>query len=609
MLLLTLLTFMAAACKGDEDPLPVSGDPSEQPSAEPSEEPSEEPSAEPETPIGDLLLDVEFTSGGDASDKSASALTVNYVWGSSLLIYYNEDAGVYVPRFAAEPGSSSGTSFYRARYTQDSDFAQKLAEGHSLDCILMCDFDPSAAETAYAFSSLERGGSGIYVDKTIKFELQTSRNSTVLDSGIRPERGVYYHVTGTYDHAAGTARLFVDGELRDSREEVSFSIPSVKAALWYGIGIDSSPSGLATGAWKGDVVMPRIYEGALTAAGVRELHSSPDISPFTMNITDADWLDGLSVKPGTPVRVYARGLENIDGLQLSGQDFKVSYPVSLKGKYLEFTPEEEISGEFFMTVSSGRQVAALGTIRLTVSEEAEGLRRPSAVAHRGWWLSTSVPQNSLASLAEAQDGGCEYAEMDIWITTDGEVFVNHDGVLDGVTIQNSSSDNVRTLKLTNGEPIPTLDGYLDQHSKNTGTVLVIEVKTHSTRERNNACVDAAIKAVHEHGLEEYVQYIAFDLENCSRIASAEPGAMVGYLNGDRDPAQIYGLGIMQVDYTLNTFTAHPEWVRQAHDRGMLVNMWTLDNYDDIKSAIALGADMITTNYPERVFDLREKYFD
>ena len=42
---------------------------------------------------------------------------------------------------------------------------------------------------------------------------------------------------------------------------------------------------------------------------------------------------------------------------------------------------------------------------------------------------------------------------------------------------------------------------------------------------------------------------------------------------------------------------------------MLVNMWTLDKDEDIKLAIQLGADYITTNAPERVFALREKYID
>ena len=199
--------------------------------------------------------------------------------------------------------------------------------------------------------------------------------------------------------------------------------------------------------------------------------------------------------------------------------------------------------------------------------------------------------------------------MDVWITTDGGVFVNHDGVLGGVRIESSTRAQVQDLTLTNGEKIPTLDSYLDQHAKNTATTLVIEIKSHSERARNNACVDAVLAAVRAHGLDEHVMYIAFDLENCKRIAAARPYAMVGYLTSGMSPTNLNDLGIMQLDYQLTAFETNPYWVNEAHAKGMVVNMWTLDSYEDIKRAVCLGADYITTNYPERVFDIRNKYFE
>ena len=85
--------------------------------------------------------------------------------------------------------------------------------------------------------------------------------------------------------------------------------------------------------------------------------------------------------------------------------------------------------------------------------------------------------------------------------------------------------------------------------------------------------------------------------------------MVGYLSGDKSPAELKDMGIMQLDYQPAAFSGHPEWVREAHEKGMLVNVWTLDSEEDIMKAMVIGADLITTNYPERVFALREKYFD
>lgn len=597
-------------------------EPAPQPSVQPSDEPSAEPSVEPVVPVdpgpvGERLLDVVFAPDGTAADTSPQALTMNTVSGGTVMAYLQPDAEVYAPRFWAAPGTSVGTGFYRARYASGTPFAQGLADGHSLECVLMCDFDAARLPdaTVSAFSGLERGGSGLYVKKTFCFEVGLSGGvSVIADSGVIPQRGVYYHLLGVYDADRAEVRIYVDGVLKGSAPaEGRFAVPPTKAACWYGIGVDATPSGLATGAWSGDIIAPRIYDNALTDAHAAALsQAAPACEPYTMRITATDYLTDISLRPGSAFRFFADGLQEGDRLLFAAGGNTVDLPATFhpaRGFLSAPVTTELQAEEYALLVGRGRQLAPVGNVRLTVAADAEEPRRPAAVAHRGWWLSTAVPENSVAALKAAQDGGCEAAEMDIWITTDGEVYVNHDGTLDGVRIENSTSETVGRLTLTNGEPIPTLDQYLDQHARNTATTLVIEVKTHASRARNDACVDAALAAVDRHGLADHVQYIAFDLENCRRIAKARPGAMVGYLNGDLDPLTLKEMGVMQLDYQTSPFTFHPEWIRTAHANGMLVNMWTLDKDEDIKLAIQLGADYITTNAPERVFALREKYFD
>ena len=46
--------------------------------------------------------------------------------------------------------------------------------------------------------------------------------------------------------------------------------------------------------------------------------------------------------------------------------------------------------------------------------------------------------------------------------------------------------------------------------------------------------------------------------------------------------------------------AHPEWVKDAHDLGMSVNVWTVNKEEDIRAMIDCGVDCITTNEPELV---------
>lgn len=45
---------------------------------------------------------------------------------------------------------------------------------------------------------------------------------------------------------------------------------------------------------------------------------------------------------------------------------------------------------------------------------------------------------------------------------------------------------------------------------------------------------------------------------------------------------------------------HPQWVKEAHDLGLEVNVWTVDSEEDMKYFIGLGVDYITTDYPERL---------
>lgn len=42
---------------------------------------------------------------------------------------------------------------------------------------------------------------------------------------------------------------------------------------------------------------------------------------------------------------------------------------------------------------------------------------------------------------------------------------------------------------------------------------------------------------------------------------------------------------------------HPEWIKEAHDLGLKVNVWTVDKAEDMKWLIDQKVDFITTNEP------------
>ena len=82
-----------------------------------------------------------------------------------------------------------------------------------------------------------------------------------------------------------------------------------------------------------------------------------------------------------------------------------------------------------------------------------------------------------------------------------------------------------------------------------------------------------------------------------------PYVPVYYLDGDLAPKKLKALGLAGADYHYNVIYKNPEWVKQAHDLGLKVNVWTVDKIEDMKKLIDMGVDFITTNEPELLKDV------
>ena len=103
--------------------------------------------------------------------------------------------------------------------------------------------------------------------------------------------------------------------------------------------------------------------------------------------------------------------------------------------------------------------------------------------------------------------------------------------------------------------------------------------------------------VAEFGLEKQVDYIAFSRIVCDELVKLAPNNEIAYLNGELTPAECKERGYTGIDYSKKVLRTHPEWVKQAHDLGMKVNVWTVNNTEDMQYFIDLGVDFITTDNP------------
>ncbi len=227
--------------------------------------------------------------------------------------------------------------------------------------------------------------------------------------------------------------------------------------------------------------------------------------------------------------------------------------------------------------------------------------KTAIVAHTGFWKCEQAGQasNSVASLTAAQDNAFWGSECDINLTADDVIVVAHGPKFQDVSLrENSYADTLRFLSLKNGETLPTLDQYLDQTAKSP-TVLVLELKKQLDTDRENLMTDKAIEALKAHGLYDpkRVIFISFSMNICKKIAKEHPAFTNQYLNGDVAPADLHKDGINGIDYNYKVLHEHPEWIREAQDLGMSVNVWTIDKEEQIQEMIDLGVDQITTNEP------------
>ncbi|MBQ7494528.1 MAG: hypothetical protein IJT75_01985 [Bacteroidaceae bacterium] len=233
-------------------------------------------------------------------------------------------------------------------------------------------------------------------------------------------------------------------------------------------------------------------------------------------------------------------------------------------------------------------------------EQPQTKPAPLTIAHRGEWKSQGSAQNSRTSLERALEMGIWGTEIDVWLTRDNHVMVNHDATFQGVTIQDTTYKACKRLRLDNGEKMPELYQLLNiMRKSDSPTGLVLEVKKHRDAQRSRDCATAAVEAVRKAGLLERTMWISFSIEACQTICQLLPDAEVAYLSGDRAPHELYPMGINGIDYNIKHLRQNPEWVDEAHRLHMSVNVWTVDDPKEMREMRDLGVDFITTNEPER----------
>jgi len=234
-------------------------------------------------------------------------------------------------------------------------------------------------------------------------------------------------------------------------------------------------------------------------------------------------------------------------------------------------------------------------------------QKTQVIAHRGAWKNTNVPENSIAALQHAIRLGCWGSEFDVHLSSDSVPFILHDHTIQGTHIEKTPAALLSQIKLSNGESLPTLESYLLAGKNQSSTRLILEIKSSSiSKERSLALTKKCVELVKKTNVAGITEYIAFDFDVCKKVKELDPSAIVTYLNGDKTPEELAAAGLDGLDYHYSVYKKHEEWLNKSKNKGLITNVWTVNDAETMRWFIERKVDFITTNEPERLIELLKK---
>ena len=257
----------------------------------------------------------------------------------------------------------------------------------------------------------------------------------------------------------------------------------------------------------------------------------------------------------------------------------------------------------------GIGLAALMTVPEIRAELQELDTAVEVTAHRG--SSGGAPENTLSSLRLAIAEGADFAEMDYQETQDGVVVMFHDENLRRLTGVNRkvSEMTLEQLKALDvgalfsqrfeGERIATLDEVLLEAR---GRVrLNIELKTHGRE--SGRLVSTVVKAIHRTQFADDCVITSTDYEILKQVRRLDPSLRIGIIVA----ASVGRLHKLDVDlYSVQPAYATVSFIREAHNRGRDVHVWTVNEPRMMRLIMDRGADSIITDYPLRAIRILDE---
>jgi glycerophosphoryl diester phosphodiesterase len=219
--------------------------------------------------------------------------------------------------------------------------------------------------------------------------------------------------------------------------------------------------------------------------------------------------------------------------------------------------------------------------------------RPRIVAHRG--ASKAARENTLEAFRLARDLGADMVELDVRRTFDGQLVVHHDPVAGELVIVTTVAANLPSY-------IPTLDAALDACE---GMDVNIEIKNDPAEPDHDATQSVAagvVALLRSRGDGDRMLISSFNRATINAVRARDPSLCTGLLFVLPEiplrpfMADVAAQGHVTVHPNRHCTTA--ELCDAAHEHGLRVNVWTVDDPAEMRSLAERGVDTIITNVPD-----------
>ena len=226
------------------------------------------------------------------------------------------------------------------------------------------------------------------------------------------------------------------------------------------------------------------------------------------------------------------------------------------------------------------------------------------IAHRG--LSGIEKENTASAFVAAGNRSYYGVETDIHRTKDGHFVINHDGDFKRVAgvdvkIEESTLEEIQNIVLldTDGSKgrndlrPAVLQEYISI-CKKYGKHSVLELKSSFTDEE----IVRIIEIIKSYDYLENVTFISFEYENLLKVRKVLPEQSCQYLFWKLSDEEIERLVRDKMDADVWCIELTEEQIKRAHERGLKVNCWTVNEKENGEKFANWGIDYITTNILE-----------